>query len=116
MSGINRRGQKVVCVVEVEYESQRTGHCYRGGPRLNEVYTVTDFLGPRPTLRAEQMDVDGVEFIDLLEVRSLYLEIPGQPRIPIGWPVICFRPVDERRTDISDLVALGRNVKQSEPA
>lgn len=95
MNPINRRGQKIACVQEIEYESI-TGALYAGAyPELDGVYTVKDFVA-RHKLCVGPPEMGLVGYIELFEMPS-----PNAYGTPVGWPIICFRPVDERKTDIS---------------
>jgi hypothetical protein len=100
MNPINRRGQKVVCVVEFDLVSTRGGKYGGPGPLLDEVYTVINFIDNTGKFIPDADD-DLSLGIELLEVPS-----PISPPGPLGWPIIAFRPADERKTDISDLIRL----------
>jgi hypothetical protein len=110
MNGINRRGQKIVCIMEMDIEGP-TGIPYDGEtPKIDRVYTVADFIDNEGLL-APHAEMNTHAALDLFELPALKLK--GQTR-RAGWPIICFRPLDERETDISALVGLG--IRQTESA
>lgn len=115
MSGINRRGQKVVCVIEVEYESATSGELFAISPRLGKIYTVRDFVDRnKGVIRcADLPDFPLDLFIDLIELES---PVVIRTKEPIGWPIAAFRPVQTRETDLGDLLRLQTPTKQKEPA
>jgi len=113
MNGINRRGQKVVCVAEIELVLL-SGRTYPGPmPQVDETYTVVDF--------AHSGCVRGIGIeAEALAPGIVLREIPS-PRSTadhrlFGFPIIAFRPLDERETDIGDLLKLQAPTKQTEPA
>lgn len=114
MNGINRRGQKVVCVIEVEYETVSGAVC-PFGPTLNEVYTVRNFIdrnkGVIQCIDLPDFPLD--LFIDLVEIES---PVVVRTQEPIGWPIAAFRPVQTRETDIGELLKLTKPARQTEPA
>jgi hypothetical protein len=77
------------------------GVMWRGTyPQLDEVYTVADFIDNAGLMREiEGIDLDVTMGLELMEIPCP----KGRVR-KVGWPIICFRPVDERKTDISTLV------------
>lgn len=103
MNGIDRRSQRVICVCKLTV-CLEDGGTLSNDPRVPQkwaVYTVDDFvpaifvpgfIGPQPgiTLREVQTPVCCVT------------------EAPSGWPIIAFRPVDERKTGIGELVRAGR--------
>lgn len=107
MTGINRVGQKVICVVEIEIETPR-GEVYLGPlPVLDEVYTVTGFAetGMRAAVTMDaNLDV-GITVAEIPTLRGRHRKTGAW--IDLAWPIMLFRPVDERQTDISDLVKIG---------
>lgn len=114
MNGINRRGQKVVCVMEFEIADPE-GNVYRGPqPVLDGVYTVIDFIDNGR--HAISSDGDVRPGLDLLEVPGL--RAPRNPVVRFGWPIIGFRPMveDERKTDISELRKIAESIRQPEDA
>ena len=108
MNGINRRGQKVVCVAEVtvivgDISALRK---YDGpAPRREAVYTVDGFI--ESVLLAGPFGT--VPGIALMEIPCV-LKPPGMQ--PMGWPIAAFRPLDQRETDISELRKLATPVTE----
>jgi hypothetical protein len=88
MNPINRIGQKVICVVPDRFWTQQVCPSLKVIPRKDEVYTVTGFE-----------DLHGVPCIHLREIVGLSCECGGLNNAP--WLIQAFRPVDERKTDIS---------------
>jgi hypothetical protein len=88
MNAINRVSQKVVCIRDLRGMAMRACHNITWGPEENKVYTVAGFE-----------DWDGTPCIHLIEVPGLRCECATIVDKP--WPISCFRPVDERKTDIS---------------
>jgi hypothetical protein len=88
MNPINRVGQKVVCITPpmVWFYICPSVRIY---PRLSDVYTVAAF---------ETLDTD-VPGIRLRELEGFTCECGGFKDAP--WPITGFKPVDERKTDIS---------------
>lgn len=104
MNDINRRGQKVVCILEFELISY-DGRIYQGPqPVFNEVYTVNDFVDNSgnvvPSCPVHGDMRPGIELCEIAP--PLHRKSTGQP-IRFGWPILGFRPADERETDISEL-------------
>lgn len=112
MNPINRRGQKVVCVIAFEYEICGSTPEV-SSLSLGEVYTVDDFLDLSHAL-VEARLWPGITLVEYPGLR-IKLASTGVWE-PMGWPLVAFRPVDERETDISDLVRLGTSVRQTEDA
>lgn len=114
MNPINRRGQKVRCIADFELELAN-GELYRGPvPKCGETYTVQDFVDNSGIAVADDGDTEDIgPAIVLFEIGSPFLRVS---RRVIGWPICVFRPVDERETDISALIGLGREVRQPEDA
>jgi len=102
MNGINRRGQKVRCVeriVILNGSDPMRPKALPFVPLLEQVYTVADFI---PSLPKQGFEDDGQQpGISLYEMPCLTMEHDGRP---VGWPIRSFRPVDERKTDISAMV------------
>jgi hypothetical protein len=88
MNPINRIGQKVICVVPDRFWTQQVCPSLKVTPRKGEVYTVTGFE-----------DLNGVPCIHLREIAGLSCECGGINNAP--WLIAAFRPVNERKTDIS---------------
>lgn len=86
---INRIGQKVVCVWPAWAHGCGSLKCF---PLENETYTVTAFA------RTAGRD-NGLPGIHLAELPGFECECKNIG--PSSWPIIAFRPVDERETDIS---------------
>ena len=111
MNAINRIGQKVICVIRMvaQYED---GVCSSEGvPQVNCAYTVSGFVSA-PTQLAPGIVMHSPG-ITLTEVDSPECSCCGAR---MGWPIQAFRPVNERKTDIGDLVRLGQDVRESEDA
>ena len=93
MNAIIRIGQKVICVVPDRFWTQQVCPSLKVIPRHGEVYTVTGFE-----------DLHGVPCIHLREIAGLSCECGGISNAP--WLIQAFRPVDERKTDISVLTEI----------
>lgn len=105
MNGINRRGQKVVCVYEIEIETP-SGRVYDGpAPKLDDVYTVADFLDTGMILSGGDGEGPGLPGIALREIGCIRGRVAATKEyVDLGWPILMFRPLDERKTDISDII------------
>lgn len=71
-------------------------NCQRQGgimPAYGEVYTI----------RSMFRDVFGTELVRLVEINNTVRTVEG---VEPGYPARCFRPVVERKTDISELTAI----------
>jgi hypothetical protein len=100
MNGINRRGQKVVCIAEINVFLGPGSFNPYGGPipRPDETYTVEGFIESGFIL--SEIGSGRVPGLALREMPCAFFGT-GEP---MGWPVAGFKPVDERKTDISDLM------------
>lgn len=104
MNGINRRSQKVVCVIELDILDPR-GVLWPGTyPKLDEVYTVADFIDNTGLMKGFGIVVDPVDLDVTMGLELMEIPCPKGPTRKLGWPIICFRPADERTTDISTLM------------
>jgi hypothetical protein len=93
MSGIDRIGQRVVCVQDHVVWANFCCDAITRWPLLDEIYTVAGFA-----------EIDGVPGIFLAELPPVTCEchlLSGAP-----WPLQCFRPLDERKTDIGSLTKI----------
>lgn len=104
MNPINRRGQKVVCVVDFEFEMGDGSVPKVQLPNIDEVCTVADFVDLSFALE----DPANWPGITLVEHPVRIKRKDTGTWAPMGFPIIAFRPVDERQTDISELLPLGR--------
>lgn len=109
MHPINRRGQKVVCIMEIDIETP-AGEIYTGRtPVLDQVYTVTGF-GETGMLAAVAEPIQGIDVgVTVAEIPS----IQGRHHRTgvwqtLAWPLAMFQPADYRTTDISDLIEIGK--------
>lgn len=108
MNGINRRDQKVVCVMQIDVEDGK-GHIFPGPyPEVDKVYTVEDFVDSGMVRETGEDMVPGITLRELASIRGRRVG-DGERRV-MGWPIIAFRPLDERKTDIGDLVRAGQKV------
>lgn len=103
MNGINRRGQKVICIMELEIEDAAGNYPLLPiRPVPGEQYTVADFLDSGMVL--EDQDVDAAEELPgivLFEIEPIRgRDIVTKQPVVLGWPIIAFKPVDERETSI----------------
>src|SRR5271165_4501368 len=92
MWGIDRVGQKVQCVQD-EFIWQFVCWelpCY---PRLDAIYTISGF--------GEIEQTPGVYLAELSGVSCPCLGLNNAP-----WPIECFRPLDQRATDIGELTKI----------
>jgi hypothetical protein len=109
MNGINRRSQKVICIAEFDLIDAASGRLYSGPtPQINEVYTVDAFVDSGPLVDTDGILTDGshdAPGITLVELKSPKTKSKYGGRRPLGWPIVGFRPLLERGTDISALVA-----------
>lgn len=106
MNPINRVGQKVVCVTEFEIYDY-LGNLFCGpSPRIDGVYTVAGFLNNEGAAASLDLLDDIGPGIELREVPSVRGK--GGTR-SLGWPIIGFRPLLDRETDISALVEAGKS-------
>jgi hypothetical protein len=100
MNAINRIGQKVICVgPEMIWRS--VCPTLEVLPVRGQVYTVTGFE-----------EVDGLPAIHLREIEGFSCECGGFSNAP--WLISAFRPVDERKTDISAFTELLNTTKAPE--
>jgi hypothetical protein len=91
MNAINRAGQRVVCVQHPDVWQMFC--CGLSWPRLNTVYTVAGF--------GEIENCPGIYLAELPPVACSCHRLEAAP-----WPIECFRPVDQRQTDIGELTKL----------
>lgn len=116
MNPINRVGQKVVCLFDIEVLG-RLGGSYRGAvPQAGETYTVDGFgeTGMIEQGEAYRGRVPGIFLREIPPVRSRRIEDGAMEDLP--WPISIFRPAFEGETDISELLALGNPTKVREDA
>lgn len=103
MNGINRGGQKVVCVMEMEV-TDVDGRTYGGPvPVVDQTYTVDAFVDSRMIFADDRLaSVDTFPGITVLELPPLR----GKCGRIFGWPIMAFRPkVDEARfASISEMI------------
>jgi hypothetical protein len=115
MNGINRRGQKVICIMDLVIEDMAGEVPRLTLPEYGEVYTVEDFRDSRMVFEHQSIDDDGLPGIDLVEIASIHGRDPvTKELIVLGWPIVAFKPVDERRTSIKTFTDLLEPV--TEPA
>ena len=95
-------GQKVVCIANWRPYS----NAYNNAPKKGSIYTVRELLnlGTAPSIRLVEIVNDPVD---------VYVNIGFA--IEASWITTAFRPLTERKTDISVFRAL-LNPKQVEPA
>lgn len=93
MNGIDRIGQKVVCVVPVEFWLLGICISMPAFPRQDRTYTVAGFE-----------DSSGHPGIHLQEIAGI--DCPCRKLTNTAWPLSAFRPVNERKTDISQFESL----------
>jgi hypothetical protein len=93
MNAINRIGQKVVCVAENAIWSY-VCETLRVHPMKGSVYTVTGFA----TIIS---DIPGIH---LRELGGFTCSCSGADNQ--AWPISAFRPLDQRKTDISEFEKL----------
>ncbi len=104
MNGINRRGQKVICVASFSIHGLFGEVVPHQTPQPDHVYTVADFIDCiGASVEGQYGRMPG---IDLVEVPVIILRGTNKPS---GWPLVGFRPADERKTDISDLVKAAKD-------
>lgn len=104
MNGINRRSQKIVCVIEMDFLDPG-GRLWPGiYPKLDEVYTVADFIDNTGLMRGAGIEADLCDIDVTMGLELMEIPCPTGPTRKLGWPIICFRPADERETDISTLM------------
>jgi hypothetical protein len=89
MNPINRPGQKVICVQDHALWADFCCDipCW---PLLDEIYTVSGF--------GEIEGCPGIYLFELPPVSCTCHHLEAAP-----WPIDCFRPLDQRQTDISAL-------------
>lgn len=111
MNAINRLGQKVVCIAEIDVVTQ-SGARYPGPvPVLDEVYTVTGFGPTGMKAPPDLPDADiGIILAEIPTIRGR--SSCDRTWRNLTWPLVIFRPVDERKTDISDLVRVAKETSQ----
>lgn len=105
MNGIDRRSQKVVCILEIEFATPRGVAIACPVPSVDGVYTVADFV----SLEEFFEDPDLHPGITLTDFPTFVATLTGGRRVRGGWPIVAFRPVDERKTDIGELIRAGRS-------
>jgi len=111
MNGINRRGQKVICVLEIELAGAG-GFVYPGPyPKENQAYTVADFIDNGALLITNNLGPDIAPAVVLVEIPCP--QVRRRPGKLIGWLLACFRPAFEGKTDIS--VFAPAPVREMEP-
>ncbi len=94
-------GQRVVCVLEKDWASCEGAGRVCPGPTKGDICTVNEVLPSGDKV-----------YIGLQEWASVIPEIDSTPMFNADY----FRPVDERKTDISCFTALLNPVKQREDA
>ena len=92
MLGIDRAGMKVECIEDCDAWAAFCCAVSRW-PRVGGVYVVSAFG-----------DIEGIPGIYLHELSSITCQCHGLSNAP--WPLEIFRPLDQRRTDISALTKL----------
>lgn len=102
-NGINRRGQKVECIIGVEVVNHRGKPL--ATPQPGKVYTVDDFLlSGKLAHGAEQISEEATHpGISLIEIPTATCECCGKM---LGWPIVCFRPIvhPDTKADLSAIV------------
>lgn len=93
-----RVGQKVVCVYN---GSDEPGSWFGDIPKVNHIYTICGFEV-----------VDGVDCLLLEEIRNKYITNNGD--ISEAYAAYRFRPLVEKKTDISIFSEILRKVTQGE--
>lgn len=93
MNPINRIGQKVCCVGDERVWFAFVCPSLKVYPKKGEVYTVAGFE-----------TYAGLPGIHLREIGGIECACNGLSGVP--WLISAFRPLDERRTDISELQSL----------
>lgn len=88
---INRTGQKAICVQD--HILWAAFCCDIPWPLLDEIYTVSGFG-----------EIEGCPGIFLSELPPVSCGCHQLDNAP--WPIECFRPVDERATDIGELTKI----------
>ena len=91
MWSIDRIGMKVICVQDPSVWDNFC--CMSQWPLLDQIYTVFGFG-----------EVDGLPGIYLYEISGITCECCNVDNAP--WPLECFRALDQRETDISELTKL----------
>jgi hypothetical protein len=91
MNSINRRGQKVICIIDHAIWADFC--CELRWPLQDEIYTVSGFA-----------EIDGCPGIFLHELPPVVCVCHQLDDAP--WPLECFRALDERQTDISEFTKL----------
>jgi hypothetical protein len=86
MNPINRVGQRVLCV-HPPSGWLKACPALRVWPMRGEAYTVAGFE-----------TIEGIPGVHLREIAGVYCECSRLENAP--WPLRCFRPLDERKTDI----------------
>jgi len=101
MNGINRRGQKVVCIMTLVIEDCAGNLPDLTLPEEGEVYTVADFRDSGMVYEHQSIDGEGLPGIDLVEISSIRgTDFETKEPVVLGWPIVAFEPLDERATDI----------------
>ena len=114
MHAINRRGQKVVCIADIQVICAVCGPAKV--PEKNGVYTVTDFgnfdTRGLPKMTAKEICIPGIHLAEVPDIASCPCDAPGMvtPMVPLPWPLMLFKPVFEGKTDISEIVRNGLDV------
>lgn len=91
MNGINRRGQKVRCITEIEFVRPNGEAIEAPAPTLNEVYTVKDFVNLEPFFSEPDLHPG----ITLFDFPTFTAKFKDGRRIKGGWPIVAFRPLIE---------------------
>jgi hypothetical protein len=92
-------GQKVVCLVSFD-----RGIYGEIGPVKDAIYTVRKVF--------ESCGAVGIHLYEIVNVPQQYADRFGE----MGFDVVGFRPLDERKTDISVFTDILVKAKQPEPA
>lgn len=97
---IDRVGQKVRCVMSFGIETS-TGETAAGCPTEGTVYTVGGFEAVHHPVAIDGVTHLSAPGIHLGEIRGICCLKCARP---MSWPIVGFAPVDERETDISEIV------------
>ena len=93
MNAINRCGQRVVCIQDHAVWANFCCDAITRWPIYDQIYTVTGFS-----------EIEGNPGIFLRELPRVNCACVGLSNAP--WPLVIFRAIDERRTDISEFTKL----------
>ena len=93
MNPINRVGQKVVCVMPANVWLLGVCISLTDYPVKDRVYTVSGF--------ENSLSHPGIHLTELSGITC-----PCKGLKDLAWPISAFRPVDERKTDISQFTKL----------